>query len=312
MRRGVFLAVAGVVALAHPVASSGTHVPIRLTLLKDVFELSAENLDGGSPDLDVARISPPGAAAGSGSAAFYCANEPGECGGGRMSAEIAGDIVRLPLARTGRYKLYAVGVSGYHAHLSNVVQFDVVDPCRFTGQVKGTRIWPPPMPGAPVICLGRGNGSVDLRSTDGSRLRMSGTIGWWLRPGSRFGLPMDVLQLEGERTGPVIHFSWGPNFGRFLTRIRTAGAEVVTYGPAEVQIRHASKITTVSVKRGFAVGYRERKYPLEHHIRRRCGGRPTAKCLSTIRYVVGGWRKRVERAKVIRPGQTAQFKYRGV
>jgi hypothetical protein len=312
MRLGSVTAIALAAALVSPSVSSGDHVQVRIRPVAPQIELSANELETGvTATRAILTISPPGAAADPQSSAHFC--HPGTIAAETCDpseGEIVSDTVRWAPPIAGRYEARVYAWTDFHWSPSNIARFDVVDPCRWTGT---TTVKTGAPPGGPVPCHGGGAGSADLTSSDGTRLRLRAKrIRWSLSSARRRQIPMDTLLLEGHDSGAEIRIRTGPRIGRFLVLIQTAGAQVVLYGPADVSVTHSGKVTSVSVRRGFAVGYRERRYNVYSHIRRRCGGRPTAKCLARIQYVVGGLRKRVERATVVRPGQTARFRYRGV
>jgi hypothetical protein len=224
-------------------------------------------------------------------------------------------IVDLFLQTAGRYEVAArrLGGENYdHLNVSNVLTFEAIGPCR----LRAVRLTIPTeyhwLPGAPVECNDGGVGLAVLRGDDGSEIRLvSGRdyVAWGYDP-RLLGVP--VFLLSGNGTKADLSYRTGTYLGSKVIQTSTAAVMLFSTAPAGVSVRHRNGVSAVRVRRGVAVAVRIRGNELYAQIRRLCSRRPTVACLGRIRYTVGGLRKRTERAKVLRAGQSATFTYRGV
>lgn len=225
-----------------------------------------------------------------------------------------GGVLDLYLETAGRYEVVArrLGGENYdHFNVSNVLTFEAIGPCRLRAVRLTIPIESHWLPGAPVDCNGGGVGLAVLRGDDGSEIRLvSGReyVAWGYDTQL---MRVPVFWLGGTGTKADISYRTGAYFGSKVVQTSTAAVIVFSTAPADVSVSHRSGVSRVRVRRGTAVAVRTRGTGLYAQIRRLCPRRPTVACLSGIHYQVGGLRKRSERARVIRAGQSATFKYRG-
>ena len=195
-----------------------------------------------------------------------------------------------------------------HWNASNVVTFEVVDPCRLTlGPFELKALSPPMMLGAPIQCDLEVKGRVQLRGEDGSVLAMasSGWIAWTYRTNE---LRVPVLRLRASGKRADLNYRLESLLGGFMVaRASTGAVHAISLAPADVSLTHRNNVTRVRVRRGKVVALGIGHYDLAQVIVRFCGrGRPTIRCLSRIRYRFFT-SKKIRRARVLSAGQTATF-----
>ena len=197
-----------------------------------------------------------------------------------------------------------------HWNASNVVAFDVVDPCRLTlGTFRFTTRTEPVMRGAPFPCALAVKGSMELTGEDGSALSMAST--GFLSVEYRtheFRVPTFMIGADGASADLTARL--GPRLASAMAaRARTNAVTVFWMTPGTVSLVHRNRVTTVRVRQGRVVVINaSSQFSLMQEVRRRCGtGRPTIACLLRIRYKFFT-RRQIMRPRVLRAGQSARLK----
>jgi hypothetical protein len=195
---------------------------------------------------------------------------------------------------------------------SNIVSFDVFDHCRLVFDVAPL----PPTPGtmaagAPAPCSGSGNRHVSFHGDDGTRLRMTaaGLVSWYYDT-RRSRAPL--FRINGQGKQVAIDFRAGLRLGAIAAEVSVPAVTLLSPSAIDLSIAHRNGTATVRVKRGTVVGFRVGASYADLLVGRACPVRPTLRCLKQVHYTVGGLKRREEYGKVLRAGQTARFKYRGV
>lgn len=202
-----------------------------------------------------------------------------------------------------------------HWNVSNIVTFDVVDPCRLTLVSFESRTRTPGLTaGAPMDCnLFLLEGRAELRGEDRSSIRLAASNGLTLESSSKeLGGPVLRLSASGNRAD--VAYRLGPRLGGFvLTYGTTPAVTAISLGQSDVTLTHRNGQTTMRVRRRPVVAVRLTFLHVLDAIKRACGNRrPTVKCLARIRYRLSPGQK-IERATIVRAGQTRRFKrVRGV
>src|SRR5688572_27685194 len=176
-----------------------------------------------------------------------------------------------------------------HWNASNVVVYEVVDPCRLRlGALETRTSHTPMMVDAPVRCDVFVDGTVRLRGEDGSVLALASAGNSWTYHPTELRAPVFRLRSTGARAD--LDFNLKQHLGGLITRASTPAAQVISVAPADVTMRHRGGVTTVRVRRGTVVALGIGQYDFGSPLRRSeiyrfCPrGRPTIRCLARIRY----------------------------
>jgi hypothetical protein len=222
----------------------------------------------------------------------------------------------IPVQNIGHYEAFverrAVDDDGARTLYSDIVSFDVFDHCRLVFDVAPL----PPTPGtmvagAPAPCSGSGNRKVTFHGDDGTRLRINaaGAVSWYYDTRQ---IRAPLFRINGQGKQVAIEFRTGPRLGGTAAEVSVPAVALFTTSSVDLSIAHGNGTATVRVKRGTVVGFRVAATYGSQLVGRACPGRPTLRCLKKVHYPVGGLKRREEYGKVLRAGQTARFKYRGV
>jgi len=194
---------------------------------------------------------------------------------------------------------------------TNVVSFDVVDPCRlrlegFTGKAPE---YLPMVVGQPVTCGIGVSGNLRVSGEDGSSIALESkklsSIDY-----NTFELPWaPILQIGTRSATSTVNVDLKRRLSEFAI-VHTGAAMVLVVSPAKLSMIHRRNVTRIHVRSGkvVALGMGWDLIP-RADLSRYCGRKhPTIACLSRIRYRYFTMKRGTSlRAKVLRAGQKATF-----
>lgn len=326
MRLGVGVGlVAALAAAAFALPSSAGHQEIRLQVSPARIELP--RVQGDNETLPVQFTWSPSAPAGQGEV-LICWNSPidvttlDRCSSRNGGNGATGDETSAQFFanEAGRYEALARWQTWCeencfpppppHWNVSNIVSFEVVDPCRLRLQAfesKGAHT--PTLVGAPIGCnIFVLQGELKVAGEDGSAIGItssaSGSITY-----EDFEFPgYTALRVKAAGARADLSVGLRSRLGQFVTFASTGAAQVIAVSPANVDFVHRGNRTTIRVRSGSVVALGIGQYVVRRpDMVRFCGSkRPTIACLSKIRYRTFTMRRgRSLKARVLRAGQSA-------
>jgi hypothetical protein len=195
---------------------------------------------------------------------------------------------------------------------SNVVSFDVVDPCRL--RLEGFRgkapSYLPMVVGQPVPCSVGVSGDLRVSGEDGSVISLASSRLSSIEH-NEYELPwIPILQIGARGANSDVSFSLKKRLSQF-TIAHTGSAMLIAVSPVTAKIVHRKNVSRIHVLSGRVVAlgigsdYIQRGDLVPY-----CGRKaPTIACLSRIRYRYFTMKRGTSlRAKVLRAGQKATFR----